>query len=256
MWRVHRALGHGEADMAAAGAALLGGDQRQVDRVRHEVGLQQEAVLLVLGGEVVGLAVEAALEVVVAAEDEVDVLVEIDHRRRVGDADIARDVLAGAVEVLVPAIERDGEQRAGLPLEGDALALVVPHRGGAAAFEDQDHLLEQLPVRLELLAGRDFHDIAVVGDARGVVIDEHRIAAAPRPGLQVDGAQIAHIERRDDVEAFGLDPAGVGRLLLGREFLRQFLGNDGVLGHAILLLASLFVLFQSLNVCGLLPFHS
>src|SRR5258708_18789231 len=30
---VHRSLGHVEADMAAAGAALLGADQRQVDRV-------------------------------------------------------------------------------------------------------------------------------------------------------------------------------------------------------------------------------
>ena len=224
-----------EADVAAAGAALLGGDQRQVDRVGHEVGLEQEAVLLVLGGEVVGLAVEAVLEVVVAAEDEVDVLVEVEHRRRVGDADIARRVLARAVEVLVPAVERDREQRAGLPLEGDALACVVPDRGGAAAFEDQDHLFEQLPVRLELLAGRDLHDVAVVGDARGVVVDEHRIAAAPRPGLQVDGAQVAHIERRDDVEALGLDPAGVGRLLLGREFFRQIVGDECVLGHSMLL---------------------
>ena len=89
---VHRALGHGEADVPAARAALLGGDQRQIDRVRHEVGLEQEAVLLILGGEIIGLAVEAVLEVVVAAEDEIEILVEIDHRRRIGDADIARRV--------------------------------------------------------------------------------------------------------------------------------------------------------------------
>ena len=44
----------------------LARDQRQVDRVGDEVGLQQQALLLALGGEVVGLAVEAALEVVAA----------------------------------------------------------------------------------------------------------------------------------------------------------------------------------------------
>jgi hypothetical protein len=60
---------------------------------------------------------------------------------------------------------------------------------------------------------------------------------APRPGLQVDRAQVAHIERRDDLETLGLDKSGVGRFLLGREFLRQFLGNDGILGHAMLLAA-------------------
>ncbi len=37
---------HVEADMAAAGAALPGGDQRQVDGVGHEIGAQQKAVLL------------------------------------------------------------------------------------------------------------------------------------------------------------------------------------------------------------------
>ena len=70
MWRVHRALRHVEADVAAAGAALLGGDQRQVHRVGHEVRHQLEALLLALGGEIVGLAVEAVLEVIGGVEDE------------------------------------------------------------------------------------------------------------------------------------------------------------------------------------------
>ena len=87
---VERGLGEVEADVAAAGAALLGGDQRQVDRVRHEVGGEQEALGLVLGGEIVRLAVEAALEVVAGAEDEIQILVEVDHDRRVGHRHEAR----------------------------------------------------------------------------------------------------------------------------------------------------------------------
>ena len=135
--------------MAAAGAALLGRDQRQVDRIGHEIGGEQEALGLVLGGKIVRLAVEAALEVVVGAEDEIEVLVEIDDDRGIGHRHEARALAARAVEVLMPAVERDRKQRAGLPLEGDALAGVVPHRGRAAAAEDHDSLLEQLPLRIE-----------------------------------------------------------------------------------------------------------
>ncbi len=229
---VHRALGHVEADMAAAGAALLGADQRQVDRIGHEIGHQQQALLLALGAEIVGLAVEAVLEVVRGVEDEVDVLVEIDHRRRVGDGDVARRRLARAVEMLVPAVERNGEHGARLPLEGDAAAFVVPHRGRAAAVEHQDHLLEQLALRRELLARRNLADVAVVRGARGLVVDVDAGAAAPRPGLELDGAQIAHVVRADDVEALAAHPAQIGRVLLGGEFLRQLFRNDGVLGHA------------------------
>jgi hypothetical protein len=79
----------------------LRADQRQIDRVGHEVGDEQKTLLLALGAEVVGLAVEAVLEVVLSIEHELDVPVEIDHQRRIGDGDVARRHLAGAVEVLV-----------------------------------------------------------------------------------------------------------------------------------------------------------
>ena len=216
---------HVEADVAAAGAALLGADQRQVDRVGHEIGGEQEALLLRLRREVVRLAVEAVLEVVGRVEDEIDVVIEVHHRRRIGDADIARRLLPRAVEMLVPAVERDREHRARLPLEGDALAGVVPDAGRAAAVEDQDHLLVELALRLELLAGRDGADVAVVRDARGVVVDEDAAAAAARPGLEFHRAQVRHVLRADDVEPLRAHPAQIGRVLLGREFLGEFLGN-------------------------------
>ena len=228
---VQRALGEVEADVAAAGAALLRRDQRQVDRIRHEVRRQQEALGLVLGGEIIRLAVEAALEVVLGAEDEIQVLVEIDDDRRVGHRDEARRIAARAVEVLVPAVERDGEQRAGLPLEGHALAGVVPHRGRAAAAQDHDGFFEQLPLGRERLARRDLADVAVVRGARGLVVQEHAAAAAPRPGLELDRVQARHVGRADEIEPLALHPAGVGRLFFAREFLGELVRNDGVLGH-------------------------
>src|SRR4029453_13659371 len=53
-----RSARHVEADVAAAGAAFLGGNERQVDGIGDEVGLQQESDLLAFGAVVVGLAGE------------------------------------------------------------------------------------------------------------------------------------------------------------------------------------------------------
>ena len=236
---VERGLREIESDVSAARAALLRRDERQVHRVRYEVGGEEEALGLVLRGEVIRFAVETALEVVLGAEDEIDVFVEVDDDRRVGDGDKARRLAARAVEMLVPAVEWNGEQCAGLPFEGDALAGVVPHGGGAAAGEDHDGLFEELPLRRERLARRNLTDVAVVRGARGLVVHEHAGAAAPRPRLQFDGEQILHVGRRDEIEALALHPAGVGRLFLGCEFLGEFIGNDSVLGHSQSLLSFL-----------------
>ena len=221
--------------MAAARAAFLGADQRKIDRIGHEVGVEQETLLLALVAEIIRLAGEAALEVVLRVEDEFRLFIEVHHRRRVGHRDEARGLLARAVEMLVPAIERNGEQRARLPLEGDLLALVVPHAGGAAAGEDEDHFLEQLALRRELAARIDLADVAVVRGARGVVVHVHALAAAPRPGLQRDGVQAFHVNGRNDVEAFLGHPAGIGGLFLRGEFLRQLVRYNGVLCHTALL---------------------
>ena len=83
----------------------------------------------------------------------------------------------------------------------------------------------------ERLARRDLADVAVVRGARRLVVHEHAAAAAPRPGLELDGVQVRHVGRADDVEPFALHPAGVGRLFFGREFLGELVRNDGVLGH-------------------------
>src|SRR5947207_12158083 len=95
--------------------------------------------------------------------------------------------------MLMPAIERDAKDRARFPFERHARAGIVPDRGRAAPIEDVDHLLEQLAVWIELAARRDLADIAIVAGARRIVIEEHRAAAATRPGLELDGAQVRHV---------------------------------------------------------------
>src|SRR5262249_22012409 len=142
-----------------------------------------------------------------------------------------------------------GEDRACLPLEGHASAGIVPNRGGAAARQHQDHLLEQVVLRFELLARRDLTDVAVIGGARGFVVDEHALAALARPGLELDGAQIGYVLRADDVEPFPAHEAQIRRILLGLELVRQGLRDGRVLRHATLSpLARL--IYQPRAACG------
>jgi hypothetical protein len=94
---------------------------------------QQETVLLALGAEIIGLAGKAVLEIIGEIEDELDVVIEIDHRGEIRHRQETDHVLARAVEMLIKTIERDGEDRSGLPFEGHARSSIVPHRRRAAA---------------------------------------------------------------------------------------------------------------------------
>ncbi len=227
----HRAPRHVEADVAAPRAALLRRDERKVHRVGDEVGVEEEPFLLALVGEVVGLAAEAVAEVVLRVEHEVEVAEGVDDRRRVGDRDEARRFLARGVEVLVHGVERNREDRARLPLEGDLRARAVPYRGRAAAVEDIHHLLEQLALRSELAAGRDLAHVCVVRRARGVMVEEDSLAAAPRPRLQLHRVQVQLVDGALDVEPLGLHPARIRSLLLGGELLRHFVRHSCFIHH-------------------------
>src|SRR5437660_278722 len=83
----------------------------------------------------------------------------------------------------------------------------------------------------ELASRRDLADIAVVRGARGLVVDEHALAGAARPRLELDRAQIRHILRADDVEPLAAHEAQIRRILLGLELVRQLLRDDRFLGH-------------------------
>src|SRR4029079_10683051 len=124
-----------------------------------------------------------------------------------------------------------GEDRARLPFERDAGAGIVPHGGRSAAGQHEDHLFEQVVLRLEFAARRDLADVAIVGRAGGLVVDEHALAALARPRLQFGGAQVWHVLRADDVEPLAAYEAQIGRILFGLEFVRELLRDDRVLGH-------------------------
>ena len=124
-----------------------------------------------------------ALEVVRGIEDEADVVIEVEDGRTIGHRDEARRRRPGAVEMLMPGVERDREHGTGLPLETDPVAGIVPYARCPAAIEHKNHLLIKLALRRKLVAGRNFAHVAIVGDARCLVVDEHALAVAPPPRL-------------------------------------------------------------------------
>ena len=208
---VHRAFGELEPDVAAACPALFRLDQRQVDRVGNKVGLHQKTLLLALIGKVVRLAREAAFEIMLGVEQKVGVFVDVHQRRHVGHRDKTRRLRARAVKMLMMGIERDAKNGSGAPLEAGLGATVIPHGGRPTTRQHQDGFLEQLAMRVQLAARRDLHDIAVIGRARGVVVDEDRVAATARPGLHVDLVKARHINTVDDIQALTGDEARIRR---------------------------------------------
>ena len=220
-------LGHLQHDVDATGAPVAPPVERHVRRVGDEVGLPDALLVeLARAAEVVVLGVEAPLEVGVRVEHEVQVVEEAHHGRRGGDRDVAGRLLAAAVEVLVPGIERDGEEAAGVPLEGLLVVIVDPDVRRAPPRDDVAELLVHVVLRLGLAAGADLDHVRVVGQVVVRYVDDDAAAALALPRPQLDRAEVLEGEVHDDADALPLLPAGVavtrGVLV---EIIRRGLGD-------------------------------
>ena len=128
--------------------------------------------------------------------------------------------------MLVRCVQRDGENGPRLPFELDALAGIIPDRGGTASIEHVDHLLEELPLWRQLLPGRNLANVTIVRRARCIVIDEYAAAASSWPRLEFHRVQIRHVKPADDLEPFVFDPTGVWSFFLGGELGCKLGRND------------------------------
>ena len=218
---VERTLRHVEADVPSPGAPFLRFHEWQVHRIRDKVGFQQKAAEVAFRRKVVGFTGETAFEVHGRVEYEFGFFEDVHDRRQVRDRDEPYRFPTRAVEMLVPGVHRNGEQRSRLPLERGTLPGVVPDHGGPAPGKNHDHLFVELALLGQLAAGFDLADIAVIGRSRGVVVDVDGAAVASRPWLQFDGIQVRDKDPVDDVESFVPDPARVWRVFFLRELLRH-----------------------------------
>ena len=231
---VHGTTRHVEANVTAACTALFGADQGQVDGIGHKIGFKQQTLLLAFATEVIRLTIETVGEVVLRVEHKVKVFVQVDNGWAVGHRHKPCSVFAGTIEVLVHAVQRNGKQSARLPFKGNAMALVVPNRGGTATRQHINHLFKDLTLWLELFAGCNFTHIAVVGRTRCFVVDVHTFAAATCPRFQINRVQAANVMGTDDVQTFVLHPAGIGCFFFCSEFGSEVFRYECVFCHVLL----------------------
>src|SRR4029077_2786582 len=108
----------------------------------------------------------AVIENVIAVENEIQIVKKVDHDRRGGHRNIARRLIATAVKVLMPGVQRRGKKRAFLPFKGALGTAFIPDSGGPAAAHDINHFFKEMFLWFKTFASRNFTDIRVVGFTR------------------------------------------------------------------------------------------
>src|SRR5687768_792203 len=111
-------ISHLEHRVDTAGAALLPAIEQHVGGIGDKIGFPHApSEKFALAAEIILLAGVARRKHVGIVKNKIAVAIQAHHRRRIGDRDITRRLLAAAVKVLVPTIEWNGKKAAGLPLK-------------------------------------------------------------------------------------------------------------------------------------------
>src|SRR5262249_14742481 len=95
--------------------------------------------------EILRVAIEAIRKVTQRVENKIRTVKQIENDRHAVDRKKSRRLAARAVEVLIPAVERQREKAAFLPFEILLRALVVPNRRAAASPENKMQIFVEMP---------------------------------------------------------------------------------------------------------------
>src|SRR5262249_58388355 len=105
----------------------------------------------------------------------------------------------GGVDQPMTRVERDREQRAGLPFKSVAPGLtLLPHFGRAAAFDHQHDLLVEMPLLVERARGRDLDHVAAPKAFGAIELDVAAAAAEPPPRRHRQGLPAAPPDAPED----------------------------------------------------------
>src|SRR5262247_513186 len=179
-------VGHLQHRIDTAGAPLLPSIQKHVGGVGNEVRLPYPAIVeLAVTAEVVFFTGIASAKREIAIENKFAVPKQPYHRRRVGHRNITGGLIAAAVKILIPRIERNRKETPSLPFKTRLLFLILPDRRCASARNHINRGLVHVMLRLGFASRLDFDDVAVVGHV--AISDVHDGATAslalPRPQL-------------------------------------------------------------------------
>ena len=183
--------------------------------VGNEVGLPSSSgVPSARAVKIVRLGVETICKNVVAIEYEIGVVRQIDHAGRGRHSKIPRRFGAVAVEVLVPAIQWRGKNRAFLPFKRVFGLGMIPDRRRAMAGHDIDQFFEQVSLRFECFARRDLANIRVVALASSCETNPSSQSSGARPRLESNLSNIFDEKSLDERNPLALDPTPVGTFVL------------------------------------------
>src|ERR1043165_9625871 len=86
---------------------------------------------------------------------------------------------------------------------------MIPHRSGAVAAHDINQFFEQVSLRRESLACRNFANIGIVGLARSCETNPSRQSSGARPRFERNLSNVFDKESFDERNPLALDPAPV-----------------------------------------------
>src|SRR5688572_10927387 len=180
--RGHRAIGHLEHDVLSGRPPLLPVFKFKVAGVSNKVGIPNTAWMsFALATEVFRITIETIHKVPGRIEDKVFVMKKVKRDGHAIDRKESRRLVALAVEVLVPGIKRLCEETTLLPFKSLLGALIIPNSCCAATLKDINHILIEMPLRVEALSRGNFQNIGAGGSFRAFHVDEGAVATRSVP---------------------------------------------------------------------------
>src|SRR5215467_275714 len=200
----------GKLDLDMFHARSLGGKlvEREIHNVRDKIAFPHvSGMSFSLSGKIFPLIIESLFEPVRVFHNEIVAMKHIEDRRSVGHGHVTNGFRSGAVEMLMPNIERRRKQAAALPLEGCRFR-AVPYRRCPAAAQNKYQLFEQMPLRLGRFSSTD---LANIGRHAELIFRRTEHKPAPRgsdpiPRFERQQIQIGHNEVPNHRNAFILYP--------------------------------------------------
>jgi hypothetical protein len=152
----------------------------------------------------------------VGADKRIRVRTGRQQQRKVVVVEQSRRLSTVRVAELVKVVARQQKHAVGVPLEAFALTRGAPDGGGAATFDDIDHLVEGESNRRQHAARRHLADARFGNTLLALQLDEGGIAAALWPPAQLELAQVLDVVAAVDRQVERVHPDVMGELQLPR----------------------------------------
>jgi hypothetical protein len=114
------------------------------------------------------------------------------------------------VKVLIPGIQRDGEETPLMPLEALFGAVFLPEGGRSTTFEDIDEFLEEMSLRIETFSRRDAADKGIVLVPAALQIDKGSVTSLSFPPFEGQGHDIFDKIPLEDIDTLTGGPMVIG----------------------------------------------